>query len=41
MKRYVKMTKEELIILLRKTPNQTLKARLLKIIAMKRAGILK
>jgi hypothetical protein len=41
MKRYEKMTKEQLMFLIRNTPNTRLKLYLIKLLTLKATGVLK
>ena len=41
MKRYEKMTKEQLMFLIRNTPNRRLKLKLIKLLTLKATGVLK
>jgi len=41
MKRYEKMTKEQLLFLIKNTPNKRLKLKLIQLLALKATGVLK
>jgi len=41
MKRYEKMTKEQLLLLIQNTPNRRLKLYLIKLLTLKATGVLK